>query len=649
MASVDVVSAERTLEIEANSVTSGYINGSNHLILVSEGGTEIDAGSVGGGGGGGVVDATDTVKGIVELATDTETITGTDTVRAVTPFGMAAVTATASRKGLIEIATEAEVTTGTDATRAVTPATFAAVAAAGYQPKDSDLTAIAGLSASNDDVIQRKSGAWTNRTIAQLSTDLGISGGSIAYYNVKKDGTVKGDGTTDDTSALNTIIAAAPVGSTVYFPAGTYLVSAPIVYKSGCQYLGAGVALTGTGATLKLKNGTNLTNTAGLTGILVPDVWSTNNATSGAPVIIENLAINGNKTLNGTSTACGVILMNYWSVLKDLYVYDTPSDGIYLTDTGANGTTQISNSASENRILGCKVTSPKGNGICQFNSVNGANLDGFVIDCTIADTGETGIKFDRSPGWLVSGCHLYGIGDNAIEMGFSFATRVLNNYIEDFGNNNAASTWYWGIGATALNDRGTHIMGNMISCAEPAVVTSTNYYYIRANAGSGQTTCRFVIANNLIYGANGAHGTGIVTEGSGSQVAIIKGNQISQVTLPFSIGGNTTLELSQLAASGSPTVAAGAQGSAASLTSGNNQSGLVSMTSKASSLAAGVLGTISFSKAYPVTPRGVIISATNGAASAAPLYATVSTTAITVSTNAALTASTAHTFSYTVL
>jgi hypothetical protein len=37
---------------------------------------------------------------------------------------------------------------------------------------DADLDAIAALSPSNDDVIQRKSGAWTNRTIAQLVTDI---------------------------------------------------------------------------------------------------------------------------------------------------------------------------------------------------------------------------------------------------------------------------------------------------------------------------------------------------------------------------------------------------------------------------------------------------------------------------------------------
>lgn len=41
------------------------------------------------------------------------------------------------------------------------------------QPKDSDLTDFAGLSPTNDDVLQRKSGAWASRSIAQLKADLG--------------------------------------------------------------------------------------------------------------------------------------------------------------------------------------------------------------------------------------------------------------------------------------------------------------------------------------------------------------------------------------------------------------------------------------------------------------------------------------------
>jgi hypothetical protein len=42
------------------------------------------------------------------------------------------------------------------------------------QAADSDLTAIAAVAPSNDDFLQRKAGAWTNRSVAQVKADLGI-------------------------------------------------------------------------------------------------------------------------------------------------------------------------------------------------------------------------------------------------------------------------------------------------------------------------------------------------------------------------------------------------------------------------------------------------------------------------------------------
>lgn len=49
-----------------------------------------------------------------------------------------------------------------------------AVIGTDVEAHDADLTTIAGLSPSNDDILQRKAGAWANRTIAQLLTDLGL-------------------------------------------------------------------------------------------------------------------------------------------------------------------------------------------------------------------------------------------------------------------------------------------------------------------------------------------------------------------------------------------------------------------------------------------------------------------------------------------
>jgi hypothetical protein len=81
--------------------------------------------------------ATATRRGLVELATSTEAQTGTDTDRAVTPAGLASLTATDARRGLVELATNAEVQAGTDTVRAVTPAGLASFArslsGSGYQ------------------------------------------------------------------------------------------------------------------------------------------------------------------------------------------------------------------------------------------------------------------------------------------------------------------------------------------------------------------------------------------------------------------------------------------------------------------------------------------------------------------------------------
>lgn len=54
----------------------------------------------------------------------------------------------------------------------------------GKQDADADLTDIASLSPSNDDILQRKSGAWTNRSISQLKSDLGYTASDVGAVAV---------------------------------------------------------------------------------------------------------------------------------------------------------------------------------------------------------------------------------------------------------------------------------------------------------------------------------------------------------------------------------------------------------------------------------------------------------------------------------
>lgn len=65
--------------------------------------------------------ATETVLGVIALATQAEVDAGSPGTKAVTPATLAARTATETRTGLIAVATTAEVSTGTNDTKAVTP------------------------------------------------------------------------------------------------------------------------------------------------------------------------------------------------------------------------------------------------------------------------------------------------------------------------------------------------------------------------------------------------------------------------------------------------------------------------------------------------------------------------------------------------
>jgi hypothetical protein len=121
--------------------------------------------------------ATTAATGVVELATDAETLTGTDTARALTPSNLTARTATETRTGIVELATEAEAIAGVDASRAVTPAGVKA-AIDGLA-----LTAVLGPASATDNAASRFDG--TDGTLLQDSgliiRDVGAADSGFKY------------------------------------------------------------------------------------------------------------------------------------------------------------------------------------------------------------------------------------------------------------------------------------------------------------------------------------------------------------------------------------------------------------------------------------------------------------------------------------
>jgi hypothetical protein len=73
----------------------------------------------------------------------------------------------------------------------------------GKQALDSDLTAIAALTPTNDDIVQRKAGAWVNRTPAQLKTDLALAKGDVGLGSVDNTADTAKPVSTAQQTALN--------------------------------------------------------------------------------------------------------------------------------------------------------------------------------------------------------------------------------------------------------------------------------------------------------------------------------------------------------------------------------------------------------------------------------------------------------------
>lgn len=246
MATVTVVTADKTLAIEAATIVSGDIDASGHLILTRFDGGSIDAGVVT------TVDASVTQKGVVELATSAETIAGTDAVRAVTPAGLAAVPGTKVQvvTGLAETDIPSafpqgismqSVTNGSGWTpnngygMVVTfnisnnRCTQVLYASAGgttapnswvrsYNAADggggwttwSQTPLINNLAPADNDIIQRKANVWVNRTLAQLSTDL-IATPSLAASASQK-GIVELATTAETITGTDSLRAVTPAG-----------------------------------------------------------------------------------------------------------------------------------------------------------------------------------------------------------------------------------------------------------------------------------------------------------------------------------------------------------------------------------------------------------------------------------------------------
>jgi len=180
MAVVTGFTADRMLEMENATVISGTVNASGQLILMTKGGTVINAGIVKG------TDAT-ALLGIIDSSTVDLTLSGAGTPASPWQLSATVAISSTSTQGLVELATTAETVAGTDTARAVTPAGLQAAFDAGLASPTLRLSSTADVSPTTDGALVIGPTSAVNMTIDNNEI-MARTNGAASTLNVNIEG-----------------------------------------------------------------------------------------------------------------------------------------------------------------------------------------------------------------------------------------------------------------------------------------------------------------------------------------------------------------------------------------------------------------------------------------------------------------------------
>jgi hypothetical protein len=273
-----------------------------------------------------------------------------------------------------------------------------AAALAARQPLDSDLTAIAALSTQP---VGRE--LLTKSTVAAIRSYLEAQFAQGDLFNAKDPAYgAKGDGATDDATALAAALTAAKaVNGTVYLPAGTYITGTRLVLPSNVRLLGAGWTST----ILKAKNASNIV-------VLEGENYESTGIANSA---VEQLAIDGNKANNAMATH-GIRLQSQNVYFHKVRVINCRGDGfrINLTTETQQEIVGLDNSFVSCRALGCE-----GYGFY----VNAH--DTLMVDCEAVQCKETGFYMLKNSYMYYCHSWCYTSGATVTKVGYYLSGDII--------------------------------------------------------------------------------------------------------------------------------------------------------------------------------------------------------------------------------
>lgn len=250
---------------------------------------------------------------------------------------------------------------------------------AGKQASDADLTAIAALTPTNDDIIQRKAGAWTNRTMAQLKTDLALVKGDVGLGNVEN-------------TALSTWTGSVNITTVGTISSGNW--NGGVIPG---QYGGTGVANTGKTITVSgnttIGSSTNTVTlaTTGNTNVTLP-TSGTLATTTGAGLPVEiGIAVSDETTAITTGTAKVTFRMPHAMTVTAVRanVNTVSSSGTPTVDINEGGSSILGTKLTIDASEKTSTTAASAATITDASLADDAEI---TIDIDVAGTGAKGLK-----------------------------------------------------------------------------------------------------------------------------------------------------------------------------------------------------------------------------------------------------------------
>lgn len=377
----------------------------------------------------------------------------------------------------------------------------------------------------------------------------------------------KGDGITDDTTAIqNTMNAAMAVGGTVYLPAGTYVTSSRLSITGSCRILGAGSALNDQSGGVQATIITSAGGSGGTNAVF----WFGHTASAVSGVDIGSLAIDYTGSFNVFDD-----LNTQSSYFHDLQITLSQGSSIAFYAVSGEGTTNnslisctferitVSTTASTRSAPMVSISSQNSGAIanvtflkCKFNN-NGLDTSQFMVYVACTGTGAAyhysttfrdcyfehpiggAIQSLSGTGLLIDSCYFWDMN------GYTIGNSTV--YVGAYSGNSGSQ----GVRITGCGRNRTSINGTSnwdIYCESTTSQVIVEGFHIKPNNTTTPTDAYFnfnscndvVLINNVSPQGASVNGnsTTVVTNPSPTQVNISAG------AVTASSGGGGTIDTS---------------------------------------------------------------------------------------------------------